>query len=177
MESLGRRGYAAGREPVRQGVQYLLHTQERNGSWYGRWGVDYIYGTFLALRGLRAANETGTAAAMRLACDWVATIQNRDGGWGESCASYLKNEFVPGPSTPSQTAWGILALLAGGDRGTAALDRGIRYLLETQGPDGQWEESLATGTGFPNVFYLRYGLYRNYFPLMALTYAGETIGR
>jgi squalene-hopene/tetraprenyl-beta-curcumene cyclase len=177
IESLSRRVYAPGREPIRQGVQYLLHTQERNGSWYGRWGVDYIYGTFLALRGLRAANETGTAGAMRQASDWIVSIQNRDGGWGESCASYLKNEFVPGPSTPSQTAWGILALLAVGDRGTSALDRGVRHLLETQGKDGQWEESLATGTGFPNVFYLRYGLYRNYFPLMALTYAGAAIGR
>jgi squalene-hopene/tetraprenyl-beta-curcumene cyclase len=168
IESLGRRGYAAGHEHVRQGVQYLLHTQERNGSWYGRWGVDYIYGTFLALRGLRAANEPGTSAAMRLACEWVGSVQNPDGGWGESCASYLKNEYVGGPSTPSQTAWGVLALLAGGDRGSPVLQRGVRYLLDTQKADGQWEELLATGTGFPNVFYLRYGLYKNYFPLMAL---------
>jgi squalene-hopene/tetraprenyl-beta-curcumene cyclase len=169
VESLARRGYAPAHEHMRQGVQYLLHTQERNGSWYGRWGVDYIYGTFLAMRGLGAANETGTAAAMRLGSEWLARIQNPDGGWGESCASYLKNEFVPGPSTASQSAWGILGLLAGGDRGSAALERGVRFLLETQGADGEWEESLATGTGFPNVFYLRYGLYRNYFPLMALT--------
>ena len=176
MESLARRGYAPAHEHMRQGVQYLLHTQEWNGSWYGRWGVDYIYGTFLAMRGLRAANETGTAAAMRLGSEWLLSIQNPDGGWGESCASYLKNEFVPGPSTASQTAWGILGLLAGGDRGSASLERGVRYLLETQGSDGQWEESLATGTGFPNVFYLRYGLYRNYFPLMALTAAGAIAG-
>lgn len=168
MESLSRRRYAAGHEHVRQGVQYLLHTQERNGSWYGRWGVDYIYGTFLALRGLREANEPGTSAAMRLAIEWVGNMQNADGGWGESCASYVKNEFVGGPSTPSQTAWGVLALLAGGDRGSAVLERGVRYLLDTQRADGQWEESLATGTGFPNVFYLRYGLYKDYFPLMAL---------
>jgi squalene-hopene/tetraprenyl-beta-curcumene cyclase len=173
LECLAGRGYAAGHEHVRQGVQYLLHTQERNGSWYGRWGVDYIYGTFLAMRGLRAANETGTAPAMRKASDWVAGIQNPDGGWGESCASYLKNEYVAGPSTPSQTAWGVLALLAVGDRASAALDRGLRYLLDTQGDDGQWQESLATGTGFPNVFYLRYGLYRNYFPLLALSSAGR----
>src|SRR4051794_12842404 len=105
MESLARRGYAPAHEHMRQGVQYLLHTQERNGSWYGRWGVDYIYGTFLAMRGLRAANEKGTTAAMRLGSDWLVRIQSRDGGWGESCASYLNNEFVAGPSTASQTAW------------------------------------------------------------------------
>jgi squalene-hopene/tetraprenyl-beta-curcumene cyclase len=152
-----------------------LHTQERNGSWYGRWGVDYIYGTFLALRGLRASSEPGTAAATRRACDWVASVQNQDGGWGESCASYVKNDYVAGPSTPSQTAWGVLALLAGGDRGSAPLERGVRWLVESQRADGQWDESLATGTGFPNVFYLRYGLYRNYFPLMALHYANAGI--
>ncbi len=175
MESLGRRGYAPAHEPMRQGVQYLLHTQERNGSWYGRWGVDYIYGTFLALRGLRAANEPGTSDAIRRACEWVGSVQNPDGGWGESCASYVKNDYVAGPSTASQTAWGVLGLLACGDRGSAALEKGVRYLLETQRPDGEWDEDLATGTGFPNVFYLRYGLYRNYFPLMALNYAGRRL--
>jgi squalene-hopene/tetraprenyl-beta-curcumene cyclase len=175
LESLCRRSYTPGREHIRQAVQYLLHTQERNGSWYGRWGVDYLYGTFLALRGLREANETGTSSTKRLAVDWVASVQNSDGGWGESCASYVRNEFVPGPSTPSQTAWGVLSLLAAGDHTSAALDRGVRYLVETQRPDGQWEESLATGTGFPNVFYLRYTLYRDYFPLMALTEAAAAL--
>jgi squalene-hopene/tetraprenyl-beta-curcumene cyclase len=177
MESLCRRGYGPGREGVRQGVQYLLHTQERNGSWYGRWGVDYIYGTFLAMRGLKAANEPGTSEAMRRAVEWVGRVQNADGGWGESCASYVKNDYVAGPSTASQTAWGVLGLLAGGDRGSGALERGVRWLVENQRADGEWDESLATGTGFPNVFYLRYCLYRDYFPLMALRQAEETLSR
>jgi squalene-hopene/tetraprenyl-beta-curcumene cyclase len=176
LESLCRRNYGPGREHIRQAVQYLLHTQERNGSWYGRWGVDYLYGTFLALRGLESARETGTAAAMRQAAEWVASAQNPDGGWGETCASYVRNEFVAGPSTPSQTAWGILALLAAGDRGSAVLERGMRHLIDTQRDDGQWDETHATGTGFPNVFYLRYTLYRNYFPLMALTQARAVLG-
>jgi squalene-hopene/tetraprenyl-beta-curcumene cyclase len=176
LESLCRRNYAPARETIRQAVQYLLHTQERNGSWYGRWGVDYIYGTFLALRGLESSRETGTAAAMRHAAEWVAGAQNPDGGWGESCASYVRNDFVAALSTPSQTAWGILALLAAGDRGSAVIERGVRYLIETQRADGQWDESPATGTGFPNVFYLRYTLYRNYFPIMALTQARAVLG-
>jgi squalene-hopene/tetraprenyl-beta-curcumene cyclase len=117
----------------------------------------------------------GTMAAMRRAAEWVGIVQNRDGGWGESCASYVRNEFVGGPSTPSQTAWGVLSLLAAGDR-SAALERGVRYLVETQRADGQWDEDLATGTGFPNVFYLRYSLYRNYFPLIALQQAQAALG-
>src|ERR1039457_813336 len=91
IEALSRRDYPAGRESIRQGVQYLLQTQERNGSWYGRWGVAYIYGTFLALRGLRASGESGVADAIRRGADWIAAVQNHDGGWGESCASYLKD--------------------------------------------------------------------------------------
>ena len=175
IESLSRRGYASGRENVRQGVQYLLHTQEPNGSWYGRWGVNYLYGTCCALRGLRAAGLGGAADVTNRACDWIQAVQNPDGGWGESCASYARDEFVPAPSTPSQTAWALMGLIAGGERTSRPLERGIRYLLDTQGADGQWEESLATGTGFPNVFYLRYRLYRIYFPLLALAQARKAL--
>jgi squalene-hopene/tetraprenyl-beta-curcumene cyclase len=175
LEALCRRRYEPANGAIRQGVQYLLHTQEKFGGWYGRWGVDYIYGTFLALRGLRVSGEHGAAESIRRAAQWIASVQNSDGGWGESCASYANDEYVPAPSTPSQTAWGILGLLAAGERNTSALRRGVQYLLETQRADGEWDEALATGTGFPNVFFLRYTLYRNYFPLLALTNAGRAL--
>jgi squalene-hopene/tetraprenyl-beta-curcumene cyclase len=174
LEALSRRHAPEARESIRLGVQYLLRTQERDGSWYGRWGVNYLYGTFLALRGLRASGESGVETAINRASRWVLAMQNPDGGWGESCASYTNDEFVGAPSTPSQTAWGLLALMAAGDRSSAAFERGIRFLLDSQRSDGQWNEAAATGTGFPNVFYLRYTLYRNYFPLLALTQAGRS---
>jgi squalene-hopene/tetraprenyl-beta-curcumene cyclase len=171
MEALCRRKYAPANDAIRQGVQYLLQTQEKDGGWYGRWGVDYIYGTFLAIRGLKASCDTSCADAVKKAAQWIASVQNPDGGWGESCASYVHDRYVAAPSTPSQTAWGILGLLAAGDVSSGALERGLKHLLDTQRVDGEWDESLATGTGFPNVFYLRYTLYRNYFPLIALTEA------
>jgi len=176
MEALCRRKYGPANDAIRLGVQYLLHTQERDGGWYGRWGVNYIYGTFLALRGLRVSGDHGAADSIRKAAEWIGAVQNRDGGWGESCASYANDSYVSAPSTPSQTAWGILGLLAAGDRNSTALQRAVSYLLETQRPDGEWDESLATGTGFPRVFYLRYTLYRNYFPLLALTQAQRVLG-
>jgi squalene-hopene/tetraprenyl-beta-curcumene cyclase len=173
LEALSRRRAPEARESIRLGAQYLLRTQERDGSWYGRWGVNYLYGTFLALRGLRASGESGTDPAIERAARWVLAVQNPDGGWGESCASYARDEFVAAPSTPSQTAWGLLAAMAAGDRSSAAFERGVRYLVDSQRADGEWDETAATGTGFPNVFYLRYALYRNYFPLLALTQAGR----
>jgi squalene-hopene/tetraprenyl-beta-curcumene cyclase len=102
-------------------------------------------------------------------------VQNEDGGWGESCASYNEGRFVPAPSTPSQTAWALLGLVAAGLGDTEALTHGVRHLVDSQKPDGTWDESLATGTGFPNVFYLRYTLYRNYFPLLALSQARRAL--
>jgi squalene-hopene/tetraprenyl-beta-curcumene cyclase len=137
--------------------------------------VNYLYGTFLALRGLRAAQDPGASKVVWKAGKWIASVQNEDGGWGESCASYSEARFVRAPSTPSQTAWALLGLVAAGQGDTEALVRGVRYLVDTQKPDGTWDESLATGTGFPNVFYLRYTLYRNYFPLLALTQARRAI--
>ena len=175
LEALSRRHAPHARESIRLGVQYLLRTQERDGSWYGRWGVNYLYGTFLALRGLRASGESGVEPAIGRAARWVLAVQNSDGGWGESCASYTRDEFVAAPSTPSQTAWGLLAAMAAGDRSSAAFERGVRYLVDSQRADGEWNETTATGTGFPNVFYLRYTLYRNYFPLLALTQAGRLL--
>jgi squalene-hopene/tetraprenyl-beta-curcumene cyclase len=169
LEALCEHGVPRKHPAVERAVAYLLRTQEADGSWYGRWGVDYVYGTFLALRGLRAAGVDDREAAILRAGEWLRSIQNADGGWGESCASYDNSTFTPAPSTPSQTAWGILGLLASGDESSLSLYNGVEYLIETQRPDGTWDEELATGTGFPRVFYLSYHLYRNSFPLLALS--------
>ena len=154
---------------IRRGVGYLLRAQEPDGSWYGRWGVNYIYGTFLALRGLRSAGLTEHEPSIQRALEFIRAYQNHDGGWGESCASYDENRFVPNPSTPSQTAWAILALLAGGDVRSESLYNGVEYLTRSQRSDGTWNEEYCTGTGFPKVFYLSYTGYRNTFPLLALS--------
>jgi squalene-hopene/tetraprenyl-beta-curcumene cyclase len=167
LECLCRRDVPLNNPAVHDAIRFLVNTQEKNGSWYGRWGVDYLYGTFLALRGLRAAGYDDPNIYRR-ASDWVASVQNADGGWGESCLSYVNDEYVPAPSTPSQTSWALLALEAAGRSDLLQAERGLRYLVETQTSDGIWPESLATGTGFPNVFYMRYTMYRHYFPLLAL---------
>ena len=169
LEALCEHGVPRKHPAIERAVEYLLRTQEADGSWYGRWGVDYVYGTFLALRGLRAAGVSDREAAILRAGEWLRSIQNADGGWGESCASYDNNTFTPAPSTPSQTAWAVLGLLASGDVSSLSLYNGIEYLVETQRPDGTWDEQLSTGTGFPRVFYLSYHLYRNSFPLLALS--------
>ena len=160
---------------VRRALRFLRETQEDDGSWYGRWGVNYIYGTWQVLRGLRSIGEDMRQQWIVRARDWLESCQNEDGGWGETCASYddptLKGK---GPSTASQTAWALMGLIAAADQtDPSALDRrsirlGIEYLLSTQTADGSWIEPEVTGTGFPRVFYLRYDMYRNNFPLMAL---------
>jgi squalene-hopene/tetraprenyl-beta-curcumene cyclase len=168
MEALVAYGVSPEHPAIQRGAEFLMKTQEQDGSWYGRWGVDYIYGTFLALRGLRAAGVSDREACVLRAGEWLRSIQNADGGWGESCASYNQESFVAAPSTPSQTAWAVLGLLAGGDETSGSLHKGIEYLVESQKEDGTWDEQLATGTGFPRVFYLSYHLYRNSFPTLAL---------
>jgi squalene-hopene/tetraprenyl-beta-curcumene cyclase len=168
LEALAAHGLPQEHSAIRRGVEWLVKNQEQDGSWYGRWGVAYIYGTCFALRGLAAAGESDREAYILRAGEWLRSIQNADGGWGESCASYDNGAFTPGPSTPSQTAWAILGLLAGGDTESRSVIAGIEYLLRTQRPDGAWDEELATGTGFPKVFYLNYHLYKDYFPLLAL---------
>lgn len=154
---------------IQKGVQYLLDTQEQDGSWYGRWGVNYVYGTFLALRGLRAAGMDEREAPILRGGEWLRSIQNADGGWGESCLGYDTHRFEAASSTPSQTAWAVLGLLASGDDTSSSVIRGASYLSEIQEEAGNWQESQATGTGFPKVFYLNYHLYRNSFPVLALS--------
>jgi squalene-hopene/tetraprenyl-beta-curcumene cyclase len=167
LECLCRRGMQ-GHDAVRRGVGYLLAAQEKDGSWYGRWGVNYIYGSFLAMRGLAASGAPGARQAIERAAKWLRAMQNADGGWGESCASYARDRFVPAASTASQTAWAVLGLLAAGDRETPQVARGLQWLLDRQTEEGHWPEHATTGTGFPNVFYLSYAMYRDYFPLLAL---------
>jgi squalene-hopene/tetraprenyl-beta-curcumene cyclase len=169
LESLRAWGIAEQHPAIQRGIQYLLAAQEPDGSWYGRWGVNYTYGTFLALRGLRAAGVSDREAAILRAGEWLRSNQNADGGWGEDCASYDKGAFVPTASTPSQTAWAVLGLLASGDDTSSSVAKGIEYLEHSQGTDGLWQEELATGTGFPRVFYLNYHMYRNSFPVLALS--------
>ncbi len=168
IEALMASGVKKDHSAVQRGVAYLAKSQEIDGSWYGRWGVDYIYGTFLALRGLEAAGVSDREWYILRANEWIRSIQNSDGGWGESCASYDNKTFTPAPSSPSQTAWGVLGLLAGGDTHSSSLKNGIEWLVKHQRADGGWDEELSTGTGFPRVFYLKYHLYRNSFPVLAL---------
>ncbi len=154
---------------IRRGVAFLKRNQEPDGSWTGRWGVNYIYGTCFALRGLRAAGMHPREACIVQAGEWIRSFQNPDGGWGESCRSYDDPKLKGiGPSTASQTAWALLGLFATGDYSSGSVQRGISYLLETQNGRGGWEEQWFTGTGFPKVFYLKYHFYAQYFPLMAL---------
>jgi len=156
-------------EALRRGADYLRDTQSPEGSWYGRWGLNYIYGTWSVLCALNACGMRGSPE-MRKAADWLVRIQNADGGWGEDGSSYkLDYEgYEPAPSTASQTAWALLGLMACGEANHPAVERGVRYLTETQGADGFWEEERYTATGFPRVFYLRYHGYRKFFPLWAL---------
>ena len=161
-------GYTRSDKRVEKAVQFIFREQESDGSWFGRWGVNYIYGTFLVLRGLDAIGVDHHEPQIQQAAEWIRMVQNPDGGWGESCASYDRGTFVSAPSTPSQTAWALLGLMAAGEAGHPAVARGVEYLLATQEPGGLWSERDYTGTGFPRVFYLRYHGYPKYFPLWAV---------
>jgi squalene-hopene/tetraprenyl-beta-curcumene cyclase len=168
LEALCKYGLSSDHPAIAKGIDYLIRTQEQDGSWYGRWGVNYVYGTCLALRGLKAAGVSDREAYVLRAGEWIRSIQNADGGWGESCESYRTHCYAPAASTPSQTAWAVLGLMASGDRTSSSLQKGIEWLVENQTVEGIWNEDLSTGTGFPQVFYLSYHLYRNSFPLLAL---------
>jgi squalene-hopene/tetraprenyl-beta-curcumene cyclase len=151
-------------------LAYLRRIQRPDGSWYGRWGMNYIYGTWSVLCALNAAGVAPEAPEMRRAVEWLAAIQNTDGGWGEDGSSYKLDYhgYEAAPSTASQTAWAVLGLIAAGALDHPAVARGVKYLAETQGAEGYWTEPRYTATGFPRVFYLRYHGYAKYFPLWAL---------
>jgi squalene-hopene/tetraprenyl-beta-curcumene cyclase len=155
---------------LRAAVDYLRDTQLQDGSWYGRWGMNYIYGTWSVLCALNAVGLDPESDLVRSAADWLVTIQNSDGGWGEDGTSYKLGYrgYERAPSTASQTAWALLGLMAAGRTDHHAVVRGIAYLANTQKDDGFWAEPRFTATGFPRVFYLRYHGYRRYFPLWAL---------
>ncbi|MGW1870864.1 squalene--hopene cyclase [Streptomyces mauvecolor] len=154
---------------TRRGIEWLLAEQEANGAWFGRWGVNYVYGTGSVVPALTAAGIPASHPAIRRAVGWLESVQNDDGGWGEDLRSYGETEWVGrGPSTASQTAWALLALLAAGERDGKAVERGIAWLAETQREDGSWDEPYFTGTGFPRDFSINYHLYRQVFPLTAL---------
>lgn len=151
-------------------IDYLRRAQLPDGSWYGRWGMNYIYGTWSAMCALNAVGVGLQAPEMCKAADWLVAIQNEDGGWGEDGMSYRLDYrgYEPAPSTGSQTAWALLGLMVAGQADHRAVERGISYLIATQGPDGRRQEAQFTATGFPRVFYLRYHGYRDIFPLWAL---------
>jgi squalene-hopene/tetraprenyl-beta-curcumene cyclase len=169
VEMLGTVGYRADHPQVARALEFLWRTQEPEGCWYGRWGVNYVYGTWQVLQGLRALDYPMVHPALVRAADWLESVQQADGGWGETCASYDDRSLMgTGETTASQTAWAVLGLVAAGRAHSAAVRRGVEFLVRSQTPEGGWEEGPFTGTGFPKVFYLKYHYYRHYFPLMAL---------
>jgi len=194
LEMLGQLGYEVEEPAIEKAVRYVLSEQEEDGAWFGRWGVNYIYGTGAVLPALQALGMDMGADYVRRAVKWVINHQNPDGGWGESCASYVDPQFRgKGPSAPSQTAWALLALIAAGEETNPATLRGIEHLIQTQLEDGSWDEPYFTGTGFPGYgigqrldgylspddpgfqggelpagFMINYHMYRNYWPLTAL---------
>jgi squalene-hopene/tetraprenyl-beta-curcumene cyclase len=169
LECLAAHGSTLKDKPVKRAIEFIRKQQEPDGSWFGRWGVNYIYGTMCVLRGLEAIGFDPNDAMVQQATEWLRMNQNSDGGWGEDCGSYDDaNLKGVGKSTSSQTAWAVLGLMAGGDYRSESLARGIAYLLDQQQADGGWREVPYTGTGFPRVFYLKYHAYPWYFPLMAL---------
>jgi squalene-hopene/tetraprenyl-beta-curcumene cyclase len=158
------------RPALKRALRYLRQEQEDDGAWFGRWGVNYIYGTAAVLMALHEVGEESQQGHIRSSVRWLKSCQDDDGGWGESCLSYEDADWRGiGPSSASQTAWAVLGLLAAGEGRDTASARGIQYLIRTQRSDGGWDEEAFTGTGFPRAFYLRYHMYPIYFPLMALS--------
>jgi squalene-hopene/tetraprenyl-beta-curcumene cyclase len=169
LELVGYEGFPLDHPQVQKALEYIRDEQEEDGSWYGRWGVNYIYGTWQVLRGLRALNFNMNQPWLLKARDWIESVQRTDGGWGERCNTYDDPVFKgQGPSTASQTAWALMGLLAFDDPSRPSIRRGLDYLVRNQNDDGSWDEDEITGTGFPKVFYLKYDMYRNSWPLLAL---------
>ncbi|HMI49945.1 MAG TPA: squalene--hopene cyclase [Candidatus Saccharimonadales bacterium] len=168
LECLGRFGWTAEHPAVKRAVKFLLKDQCKDGSWFGRWGVNYVYGTSGVLRALETVSLT-TKEYCKRGVEWLRSVQKADGSFGESLMSYdAASTKGQGPSTPSQTAWGLIGLLAGGDAHDPSVINAVDYLVKNQNDDGSWDEADFTGTGFPGVFYLKYHLYRNSFPVYAL---------
>lgn len=169
LEALGHNGYRTDSRIVDRAIRFIRSQQDSVGPWWGRWGVNFVYGTWQVLAGLKSVGENMSAEYVQRAAGWLRSVQKEDGSWGESCASYddpsLKGQ---GESTASQTAWGVMGLLAVAGPHDPAVKRGVDWLIANQAADGAWDEHWFTGTGFPKVFYLKYHLYRHYFPLMAL---------
>jgi squalene-hopene/tetraprenyl-beta-curcumene cyclase len=169
VETLAMLGHDRSYPPIARALKFLRREQETSGAWYGRWGVNYIYGTWSVLAALNMLGEDPSQPYIQRAINWMVSCQNSDGGWGESCASYDDpSRGGQGGSTASQTAWALLGLMAAGQGESRSVQQGIQYLLKRQSSRGDWEEDPYTGTGFPRVFYLRYHGYRRYFPLWAL---------
>ena len=178
LELVGYEGWGLDHPQVKLAVRYLQNQQEADGSWYGRWGVNYIYGTWQVLRGMRALNLDMKTEWLLRGKRWLESVQHEDGGWGERCNTYDDPVYKgQGPSTASQTAWAVMGLCAFDDPTNPALQRGIEYLCRTQNPDGSWTEDEITGTGFPRVFYLKYDMYRNAWPLLALATYKKLLSR
>jgi squalene-hopene/tetraprenyl-beta-curcumene cyclase len=158
------------RKVIARGIDFLRREQEANGSWFGRWGTNYIYGTWSVLVALEAAVENPDQPYIRRAVEWLKSIQRPDGGWGETCDSYCYPNLAGrgGDSTSFQTAWAILGLMAAGEAYTPEVRRGVEFMLRSQREDGMWQDAVHTAPGFPRVFYLRYHGYDKYFPLWAL---------
>jgi squalene-hopene/tetraprenyl-beta-curcumene cyclase len=178
LEAIGHFGYTVGEPAIDRAIAFLERTQEPNGSWIGRWGVNYIYGTWQVLQGLERIGYDMRQPMVRSAVQWLKQVQQRGGGWGETCRSYDDPSLAGrGNPTASQTAWALLGLLAAGEARSAPVEAGVEYLLRTQQPDGDWHEAEFTGTGFPKVFYLKYHMYSLYFPMMALARYRTAVSR
>lgn len=169
LECLGHCGFTAENPAIKRAINFISSQQDSSGAWWGRWGVNFVYGTWQVLCGLRAVKQDMKAPWIVRAADWLESVQKPDGSFGESCASYddpsLKGQ---GESTASQTAWGAMGLMAARGAQDPCVPRAINWLIDHQAEDGAWDEPWFTGTGFPRVFYLKYHLYRHYFPVMAL---------
>ncbi len=169
LELLGYENFSTENPQIQEALAFIQQRQEEDGSWYGRWGVNYVYGTWQVLRGLRALGLNMHEPWLLKARDWLESTQQEDGGWGERCDTYDDPVFKgQGPTTPSQSAWAVMGLCAFDDPNRPSVQRGIEYLTRIQNPDGSWPELETTGTGFPRVFYLKYDMYRNSWPLLAL---------
>jgi squalene-hopene/tetraprenyl-beta-curcumene cyclase len=169
LSMLAQLGYGRDHTVVRRGLDYLRREQEADGSWYGRWGVNYVYGTWSALAAFNACGEDRMAPHIRKAVAWLESRQQPDGGWGEDCASYwTERRSEAKASTASQTAWALLGLMAAGEVDSDAVRRGVAFLQQQPRAGARWAEDYWTGTGFPRVFYLKYHGYSAYFPLWAL---------